>query len=43
LTERRLARLYRHDGTETLVTANETLDGEDVVPGFSCPLAEVLH
>jgi hypothetical protein len=34
--------VYRQDGTETLVTANEALDGEDVVPGFSCPLSAVL-
>lgn len=40
--ERRLARVYRHDGTERIVSAAETLDGEDVVPGFSCPLATML-
>lgn len=40
--ERRLARVYRPDGTETLVTASEALDGEDVVRGFSCPLAAIL-
>src|SRR6266567_4550493 len=39
---RRLARVYRHDGTETIVTSEESLDGEDVLPGFSCPLATVL-
>jgi Uma2 family endonuclease len=39
---RRLARLYRQDGTESLVTATEALGGEDVVPGFSCPLEEIL-
>lgn len=37
-----LARVYRHDGTETIVTADGTLEGEDVVPGFSCPLATIL-
>lgn len=37
--ERRIARVYRHDGTELLVPADGALDGEDVVPGFSCPLA----
>ena len=40
--ERRLARVYRHDGSETTVTAGEALDGEDVVPGFSCLLAAIL-
>lgn len=40
--ERRLARVYREDGSETVVTANEALDGEDVVPGFSCPLEAIL-
>ncbi len=40
--ERRQARVYRDDGSETLVTADEELDGEDVVPGFSCPLEALL-
>lgn len=39
---RRVARVYRHDGTETVLAESEALDGEDVVPGFSCPLAAVL-
>jgi Uma2 family endonuclease len=39
---RRLARVYRHDGSEAIVPADETLDGEDVLPGFSCPLASIL-
>jgi len=39
---RRLARVYRHDGSETIVTAEGALDGEDVLPGFSCPLAAIL-
>ena len=40
--ERRLARVYRADGTETHLAAGDTLDGEQVLPGFSCPLAEIL-
>ena len=40
--QRRLARVYRHDGSETFVTAEDPLDGEDVLPGFSCLLASVL-
>jgi Uma2 family endonuclease len=39
---RRLARVYQSDGTEVLVAADEALDGQDVVPGFSCTLAEIL-
>ncbi len=40
--ERRLARVYRHDGTERIVAAAETLDGEDIVPGFACRLDAIL-
>jgi Uma2 family endonuclease len=40
--ERRLARIYRHDGTDQMVAADQVLDGEDVVPGFACPLSAVL-
>jgi len=40
--DRRLARIYRADGSESLVTAEGSLDGEDVLPGFACPLASIL-
>ena len=40
--ERRVARVYRHDGTETIVDETGALDGEDVLPGFSCALAIIL-
>jgi Uma2 family endonuclease len=40
--KRRLARVYRQDGDESIVTADGALDGEDVLPGFSCPLAAIL-
>ena len=40
--ERRLARVYRVDGSETLLEEHEALDGEDVVPGFSCPLTSIV-
>jgi Uma2 family endonuclease len=40
--ERRLARVYRRDGSEVL-TGDDALEGEDVVPGFSCPLSDVLE
>jgi len=39
--EHRLARVYRHDGSETIVTPEGALDGEDVLPGFSCSLASI--
>src|SRR5207302_597391 len=35
------ARVYRADGREPLLGTNETLDGEDVLPGFRCPLADL--
>jgi Uma2 family endonuclease len=40
--ERRKARVYREDGTEGLVTEDQALEGEDVLPGFSCSLAGIL-
>lgn len=40
--ERRQARIYRPDGTESLVSERERLTGEDVLPGFECELAAVL-
>ena len=40
--ERRIARVYRPDGTESSLTEGQSLDGEDVVPGFSCLLGSIL-
>ncbi|MGH7614156.1 MAG: Uma2 family endonuclease, partial [Gemmatimonadales bacterium] len=40
--DRRLARVYRHDGSERIVSEAEALDGEDVVAGFSCRLDAIL-
>ena len=40
--ERRSGRVYRADGTESLLNESDSLDGEDVLPGFSCHLFEVL-
>lgn len=40
--QRRVARVYRADGTETIVGADGALQGEDVLPGFSCQLASLL-
>lgn len=40
--ERRVARIYRQDGTECMIGAEGELDGEDVVPGFRCSVAAVF-
>ena len=40
--ERRLARVYRPDGSETIVPPDGQLDGEDVLPGFVCPLRGLM-
>lgn len=40
--ERRRARAYRQDGTDTIITEEASLEGEDVLPGFSCPLGSIL-
>ena len=40
--ERRLARVYREDGTEDILDETNQLLGEDVLPGFSCTLASIL-
>jgi Uma2 family endonuclease len=39
---RRTARVYRPDGTESFAMIDDSLDGEDVLPGFTLPLATVL-
>ena len=41
--QRRQARVYRADGSESVVAEADVLDGEDVVEGFSCRLAEILQ
>ncbi len=40
--ERRIARIYRADGTQAAIHEHEQLDGEDILPGFSCVLANLL-
>jgi Uma2 family endonuclease len=40
--ERRTGRVQRPDGTDALLNESDALDGEDVLPGFSYRLAEVL-
>jgi Uma2 family endonuclease len=39
---RREARVFRSDGSVAVIGEDGALDGEDVVPGFSCPLVAVL-
>jgi Uma2 family endonuclease len=38
---RRRALVYRADGSVSLLAEHDALDGEDVLPGFSCSLTEV--
>jgi len=40
--ERRDARVYRQDGSLSVFGSDGSLDGEDVLPGFTCPLKDVL-
>ncbi len=40
-SEKRTARVYRADGSESLLGADDALEGEDLLPGFRCPLAEL--
>jgi Uma2 family endonuclease len=39
---RQSARIYREDGTETTAAADDSLNGEAVLPDFSCPLRALL-
>ena len=40
--ERLEARVYRRDGSLSLLQEHDSLDGEDVLPGFSCGLRSIL-
>ena len=40
---RRQARVYRADGSESLVAGGGALDGEDVIPGFTCTLESIFQ
>ena len=35
-------RVYRRDGSLSVLRENDSLDGEDVLPGFGCPLMQVF-
>jgi Uma2 family endonuclease len=37
----RTAHVYRADGSESAVSPLEALAGEDVLPGFRCPLSGI--
>lgn len=41
--DRRVAHVHRADGTIAIVHQDSALDGEDVLPGFSCPIREILE
>ena len=40
--ERVEAHVYRSDGTLSVLGPGASLDGEDLLPGFACPLREIL-
>jgi Uma2 family endonuclease len=40
--ERLTAHVYRRDGSITVLGHHDSLDGEDVLPGFTCPLTEIF-
>lgn len=40
--ERRVAHVYRAGGSRHVVAAGQVLGGEDVLPGFTCPLTDIL-
>jgi len=40
--DRRMARVYRADDSESLVFADATLDGEDVLLGFTCQVEDLM-
>ncbi len=37
------ARVYRADGTESLLGESDALDGEDVLPGFTCAIGMLVR
>ncbi|MBL0170359.1 MAG: Uma2 family endonuclease [Gemmatimonadaceae bacterium] len=40
--ERRRARVYRADGSDVVLSADDYLDGEDVLPGFRASVSELV-
>lgn len=41
--QRRVAHVHRPDGSIAIVGESDVLEGEDVLPGFSCSLTELLR
>ena len=41
--DRRIARVYRADGSESILDGEQVLDGETTLPGFELPLADLLN
>ena len=41
--ETRTIKVYRLDGTVTRLHEQDELSGEDVLPGFRCPVAEFFR
>jgi Uma2 family endonuclease len=39
---RRIATVYRADGSMRMLEPDDALEGEDVLPGFSCPLRALI-
>ena len=35
------AYVYRLDGSVTVLGPDDALDGEDIIPGFTCPLSDL--
>ena len=40
--QRRIARVYRQDGTESIIAESDSLNGEAVLSGFTCSLSSIL-
>jgi Uma2 family endonuclease len=40
--EKRNGRVHRADGSVTVIAESESFDGEEVLPGFTCPLREIF-
>jgi Uma2 family endonuclease len=40
--EQRLVHIHRGDGTVAKLAEKDVLDGEDVVPGFRCPVVDIF-
>jgi len=39
---RQTTHIYRSDGTEEFVGPEGSLRGEDILPGFTCPLEAIM-